>query len=139
VLLELEMLDGKIERPDYQVTVQKSKWVRAERGGFLQFHVKPGDIVEKDQPLATNTTLLGKDRSALHAPFHAVVIGMTTLPAVSPGEPVCNLGRLPKGTKPTELRRRRSEGDGLEERVSEELATNVWVVEPDGHRGAPRA
>ena len=79
---------------------RRPKWIRAERGGFLQFHIKPGDIVEKDQPLATNTTLLGHERSTLHAPFDAVVIGMTSLPAVSPGEPVCNLGKLPEGSDP---------------------------------------
>jgi hypothetical protein len=72
----------------------------------------------------------------LHAPFDAVVIGMTTLPAISPGEPVCNLGKLPKGTKPSAFRRSRSEEDGLEERVSEELASNVLVVEPSEESSA---
>lgn len=131
VLRGLEMLEGKIERPKYQVVVERSKWIRAEKGGFLQFHVSPGDIIEKGQPLATNTTLLGHERSMLHSPFDAAVIGMTTLPAISPGEPVCNLGKLPKGSKPARLRRLRSETvDGLEERVSEELASNLLVVEP---------
>jgi len=59
-----------------------------------------------------------------------VVIGMTSLPAISPGEPVCNLGRLPKGTAPSELRRLRSQEDGLEQRVSEDLASSVMVVDP---------
>ena len=135
VLRDLGMLEGEIERPDYQVTVQTSKWIRAERGGFLQFHIKPGDVVEKDQPLATNTTLLGRERSMLHAPFDAVVIGMTTLPAISPGEPVCHLGKLPKGIKPAALRRQRLEEDGLEERVTEELASNVLVVDPSEGNG----
>ena len=130
VLRELKMLDGKSESPEYQVVVEKSKWIRAERGGFLQFHVKPGDIIEKNQPLATNTTLLGRERSVLYSPFAAVVIGMTTLPAISPGEPICNLGKLPKGTKPTALRNLRSDEDGLEEQVVEELSTNILVVEP---------
>lgn len=130
VLRSLDMLDGEIESPEYQFVIEKSKWVRAERGGFLQFHVKPGDIIEKDQPLATNTTLLGRERSTLQAPFNSIVIGMTTLPAVSPGEPVCNLGKLPRGTKPSKLRRLRSELDGLDERLSEDLASNVLVVKP---------
>lgn len=130
VFRELEMLDGQVESPKYQVVIKKSKWIRAERGGFLHFHVKPGDIIEKGQPLATNTTILGRDHSTLHAPFNAVVIGMTTLPAISPGEPICNLGKLPRGHKPSELRRKRYEEDGLEQRVSEELASNVLVVEP---------
>lgn len=130
VLRSLDMLDGDLESPEYQVVIAKSKWIRAERGGFLRFHVQPGDIIDKDQPIATNTTLLGRERSVLHAPFDAAVIGMTTLPAISPGEPVCNLGKLPKGMKPSELRRLRSAGDGLEERVSEDLGSSVLVVEP---------
>jgi uncharacterized protein len=125
VLRNLDMLDGELQRPDYQVQVNSSKWVRAERGGFLQFHVKPGDIIEKGHALVTNTNLLGKEHSMLHSPFDAVVIGMTTLPAITPGEPVCNLGKLPKGARPSELRRLRTE-----ETVVEELASNVLVVEP---------
>lgn len=130
VLRDLEMLEGEPQSPDYQVVVDKSTWVRAERGGFLKFHVKPGDIIGKDQAIATNTTLLGRERSMLYAPFDAVVIGMTTLPAISPGEPICNLGMLPEGTKPSQIRRARREEDGLEGQVVEELSTNLVVVEP---------
>ena len=131
VLRELDMLEGDIERPVYQVAIGKSKWIRAERGGFLKFHVRPGDVVEKDQPLATNTTLLGRDHSMLNAPFNAVILGMTTLPAVSPGEPVCHLGLLPKSRHPAELRKNRAVDDGLETRITEALASNVLIVEPD--------
>ncbi len=137
VLRRLQMLDGPAESPAYQVVIEKSKWIRADRGGFMQFHIKPGDLIEKDQPLATNTTLLGRDRSTLRAPFDAVVIGMTSLPAISPGEAVCNLGKLPQGLQPSELRRRRSEEDGLEQRVSEDLASSVFVVEPSEESNAP--
>jgi uncharacterized protein len=132
VLRQLNMLDGKMDSPEYQIVIQESKWIRAERGGFLHFHVKPGDIIEKGQPLATNTTLLGNEHSTLHAPFNAVVIGMTSLPAISPGDPICNLGKLPRGRKPSELRRQRKKEDSLEQRVSEELASNVLVVAPPG-------
>ena len=130
VLRGLDMLDGEAESPDYQIVIEKSKWIRAKRGGFMQFHISPGDIVEKDQPLATNTTLLGDERNTLHAPFDAVVIGMTSLPAISPGEPLCNLGKLPKGLRTADLRRRRSDEDSLEHRVSEDLASSVLVVDP---------
>lgn len=130
VLRHLQMLDGEPERPAYQVVIQKAKWIRAERGGFLDFHIKPGDVIEKDQPLATNTTLLGREQNTLYAPFDAVVIGMTSLPAISPGEPICNLGKLPKGVKPSMLKRQRKIDNSLEKRVTQDLATNVLVVEP---------
>ena len=131
VFRSLKMLAGEAESPNYQVVIKQSKWIRAELGGFLQFHVLPGDVVAKDQPLATNTTLLGRERSMLYSPFDAVVIGMTTLPAISPGEPICNLGKLPKETKPSDLRRLRHDDEGLEEQVLGELSSNVLVVEPN--------
>jgi uncharacterized protein len=131
VLISLGMLAGQAESPDYQVVVKKSKWIRAELGGFLRFHIKPGDIIIKGQPLATNTTLLGDDRRSICAPFDAVVIGMTSLPSISPGEPICNLGKLPPGCRPSDLKRLRSEEDGLEQWVSEELGSNVLVVDPE--------
>ncbi|MEZ4268539.1 MAG: M14 family metallopeptidase [Myxococcota bacterium] len=130
VLRGLEMLAGEADLPDYQVIINKSKWVRADFGGFLQFHVQPGDIVEEGQPLATNTTLLGRELSMLRAPFDGVVIGMATLPSVTPGEPVCNLGKLPTGTKAAELRRLRGRKHTLEDQIADELSTNVMVVEP---------
>jgi predicted deacylase len=130
VLRGLEMLEGEVERPDFQIVIEKTKWIRAKKGGFMQFHVAPGDIVEKGQPLATNTTLLGDERNSVHAPFDAVVIGMTSLPAISPGEPICHLGRLPKEFTPSDLRRLRSEENGLEQRVSDDLASSVLVVDP---------
>ncbi len=129
VLRKLEMLEGDGEAPANQIIVKKSKWIRADMGGFMRFHIKPGGIVEKGQPLATNTTLLGDELNTLHAPFDAVVIGMTSLPAIGPGEPLCNLGKLAKGQKPSQLKKQRMDEGGLEVRLTEELASNVLVVE----------
>ncbi|MEZ6048323.1 MAG: succinylglutamate desuccinylase/aspartoacylase family protein [Planctomycetaceae bacterium] len=132
VMRAFKMIDGEPERAESPIVMDKSKWVRAERGGFLQFHIKPGDVVKKKQPLATNTTLLGKERSVLVSPFNAVVLGMTTLPAVSPGEPVCNLGRLPDDMAPSDLRQIRTDDHLLEDRISEELGSNVLIYKrPD--------
>ncbi len=137
VLRSLGMLEGNPHVPPYQIVIEKTKWLRAERGGFLHFHVKPGEIVEKDQALATHANLLGHEQSVLRAPFNGVVIGMTTLPAVSPGEPVCHLGKLPKGQRPADLRRQRSHVDGLENRLVEDLASNLLVVEPGEQAAEP--
>jgi predicted deacylase len=131
VLSELGMLSHAPECPDYQVTVKKSKWIRAEKGGFLEFHVAPGEVVEEGQPISTNTNLLGRDRHTVCAPFDAVVIGMTTLPAISPGDPICNLGMLPKKLKPSDLRRLRVKEHGLEERVVEDLSSSLLVTDPE--------
>ncbi|MFT5698528.1 MAG: putative deacylase [Desulforhopalus sp.] len=130
VLCELQMLDSKIETPPYQIVVEKSKWIRAEQGGFLHFHIAPGDLVKKGQPLSTNTTILGEEQGTLHAPFNGVVMGMTSLPSISPGEPICHLGKLPKKYNPDTLTKIRAQEDGLEQQVLEELGSSVLVVEP---------
>jgi predicted deacylase len=132
VLKELEMIAGEPERPDYQILVERSKWVRADRGGFLQFHIQPGEVVEEGQPLATNTTLLGDLQGVVEAPFDGIVVGMTTLPSTNPGEPVCNIARLPENTKPSTLLARRRREAGLEDQLIEELASNFLVVEKNG-------
>ncbi len=127
VLRELDMMDGELDRPSYQLVINKSRWVWAERGGFLQYHVKPGDLVDKGQTLATNTDLLGHEVGLLEAPFRGVVTGMTTLPSVSPGEPVFHLARLPKGTRAKKLREQR-EADSLERQLTQDLGSNILVV-----------
>ncbi len=135
ILISLNMITGEIETPETQIVIEQTKWIRADRGGFLQFHVQPGQIVEKDQPLASNTDLLGTEQSVLVAPFHGVILGMTTLPAISPGEPLCMIGRLRKA-KGEEIEEARIETGGpqeqsLEERTLEDLSSNVLVVEKD--------
>ena len=106
-----------------------SKWIRADRGGFLQFHVQPGQIVQRGQPLATNTDLIGREQSMLVAPFDGVIIGMTTLPAISPGEPMCLIGKLPANTPPSDIRQSRADSSELDERTRDDLSSNVMVVE----------
>lgn len=128
VLIELEMLDGQPDRPQYQQVIKNTKWMRAQRSGFLQFHVSPGEIVNKDQPLATNTSLLGQTNEVITAPAKSVVIGMTTLPATSPGEPVCHLGML-DGAQSVKRIQKQLASDELHERVAGDLATNVHIVE----------
>ena len=66
----------------------------------------------------------------MYAPFNGVVMGMTSLPSISPGEPICNLGKLPRKYSPEKLTRLRSKEDGLEQKVLEELGANVLVIEP---------
>lgn len=128
VLGHLEMTEVKSSVSSTQTVLSNTKWVRAERGGFLQFHVRPGELVEAGQPIATNNSLLGIEKSALVAPFGGVIIGMTTLPAVAPGEPVCHIGKLSKKTNRSLARNRASSG-GSEERLIDELSTNVLVVD----------
>ncbi|QEG42638.1 succinylglutamate desuccinylase/aspartoacylase family protein [Roseimaritima ulvae] len=128
VLKELDMMDGEPDIPDTQATIRETKWVRAERGGFIAMHVAPGDSIVKGQAIATNSNLLAEDQNRLEAPFSGIIIGMTTLPAVQPGEPVVHIGRL---SSPKSARRHTKQvaGDEIQRTAHEHLATNIQVVE----------
>ena len=89
-----------------------------------------GEIVEKHQPLASNTSLLGREQNVITAPFDGVILGMTTLPAVSPGEPVCHLGRLTTRTRKSIGQLIEVSDNDLHQRVLDDLAASVTVVEP---------
>lgn len=130
VLVWLDMIQAEPVRPPFQVVVKQTRWIRANHGGFLQFHVSAGDIVRRGDLLATNTTLLGREGETLEAPFDAAVLGMTTLPAAGPGEPVCHLGRLEKGTRHLERARERLPDSHPHGRALEDLSSSVSVVEP---------
>lgn len=131
VLRFLGMAAGPVRKPALQLVIETTKWVRADNGGFLQFHVQPGEIVDRDQPLATNTTLLGERLGTLVAPFNGIVIGMSSLPAVAPGEPVFHIGQLPDSESMQGLRDRRSTAPSHIQQLSEDLATNVHIVDPE--------
>jgi uncharacterized protein len=66
--------------------LRASRWLRAERGGLLELHVRAGDRVEADQPLWTTVSPLGEERNTAEAEEPGYVIGATTLPLVSPGQ-----------------------------------------------------
>ena len=59
------------------------------------------------------------------------MLGMTTLPATRPGEPICHLGKLSgSASEIREMRRKVRSGDAFED-VMEGLASSVMVVEPN--------
>jgi len=128
VLKSLGMITGEIQVPAYQVRIDKTKWVRAERGGLLQYHVSPGDVVDKDQALATNSDLLGKEQNVLCSPVSGIVLGMTTLPAVKPGDPVCHMAIPPSGVEPIREAIATQKLDEVDERLRDDLASSIQVT-----------
>jgi predicted deacylase len=135
VMAELDMIDVtdsvRPETAPHQMVVHGSSWVRAGNGGFLKFHVAPGETVQKDQPLATNTGLLGKEHETITSPHHGIVLGMTTMPAVSPGDPILHIA-LPdtrKQFRSLEKSVDKMEDDALENQVRDHLATSITVEE----------
>ncbi|MCC5874955.1 MAG: succinylglutamate desuccinylase/aspartoacylase family protein [Candidatus Sumerlaeia bacterium] len=126
LLKSLDMIDGDLVPPLFQVTVEKTTWVRAQRGGFLGFHARPGDLVEEGDTLATNYSIFGREQNNLTSPITGIVLGMTTMPAVKPGEPVYHVARL---SEPTYRRIKRtierSPAGGAYKRLRRDLATNI--------------
>ncbi|MCC6682442.1 MAG: succinylglutamate desuccinylase/aspartoacylase family protein [Phycisphaeraceae bacterium] len=134
VLIELGMMEGEPQMPAYQARVDRTAWLRAQVGGLLRFHVQPGEILEKGQPIATNSSVFGRQRNTLISPMDGVVLSMTTLPVVKPGEPVCHLA-IPR--KRIAVIRNALSGSSavIKNRPSTELASRqqpvVDVTEPE--------
>ncbi|MEX0659606.1 MAG: succinylglutamate desuccinylase/aspartoacylase family protein [Egibacteraceae bacterium] len=72
----------------------ETHWVRAERGGILDLLVGPGDDVTVGQPLWSVVNPFGHERNQKDSPYAGVVIGMTTLPLVNPGDAVVHIAIL---------------------------------------------
>ncbi len=127
VLRTLDMLDGEVIRPAYQTEIRKSSWVRASAGGLLRFHVAPGQLVEAGDLLATCDSLFRIDSTPIAAPKDGIVLGMTTLPAVKPGEPVCHLA-VPREPIAAIREKLAASPRTLHRRLERDLATNVAVA-----------
>ncbi len=125
VLKKLGMVEGKPHKPAFRIVAKKTAWIRAETGGFLRFHAAPGDLVEKGQLLATNTSLLGREQSTLLSPVDGVILGMTTLPSVGPGDPVCNIARLRQPIERIERKVDALSEDSLHERLRSDIGSSV--------------
>lgn len=131
VLIELGMLKGVASRPTYQTRVNRTTWVRAKVGGILRFHVAPGQIVRAGQEIASNSSLMGEDQNVLTSPVDGIVLGMTTLPAVKPGEPVCHIGRPTLSIKKIEQALEEENSDkNVLRRAERHLATSFRQVAP---------
>ena len=129
VLGELNMTDDPPRRPPYQTRVSKTRWLRAVAGGLLRFHVAPGDVVDEGQPISTNVGVFGDSQNVLTAPFDGIVLGMTTLPVVKPGEPICHLAVPTKAVRRIRAALAEAGSRSLDRRVRRDLATNVTVTD----------
>jgi predicted deacylase len=133
VLKNLSMLRGEPEMPVYQTIVKRSTWVRGHWGGLLRFHVPPGAIVDEGADLATCDGFFRPESPTVQAPVAGIVLGMTTLPVVRPGEPICHIG-IPDRA-PAEIIAEISRTPAtLHGRMRAMLADRVHVVAPPVRR-----
>jgi predicted deacylase len=130
VLKSLHVVGGRPTEPAYRVEADATQWIRADHGGFLEFHVAPGAIVAAGQPLATNTTLTGQPQNTIVAPRDGIVLGMSTLPAVAPGAPVFHLAYARRGAlQRVERAVAKLDEESLHRRLEGDLASGVDVRE----------
>lgn len=132
VLIELGMAEGELRQPVYQARVERTTWVRSDFGGLLRFHAAPGDVVGKGKALATVISLLGKELGVLEAPAAGVVLGVATLPAVTPGDPVCHLAIPRGGVRAIRRALTAASSESLMERVRGDLASSISVSDAAG-------
>jgi len=129
-LRSLGMIEGEPYKPAYRYETDSTKWLRATHGGFLEFHIAPGEILRADDAIATNTSLAGDEHHIIRAPRDAIVLGMTTMPSVAPGDPVCHL-TFPKKRSLSKLEAAMEELDdeSLDYQIREDLARNLHVID----------
>jgi len=100
-------------------------------GEIVQWLVAPGDVVDRDQALATNSSVLGRELNVLRAPEAGIVIGMTTQPAVVPGNPVCHIAIPDRGVDWIREELRGQSRKTLHARLRRQLASGVLVSRPE--------
>lgn len=134
VLISLGMIEGDLVEPPIRTVIEKTKWVRSDSAGFLQFHVAPGDFVAAGSPIATTSNLLGKVRELIESTEDGVILGMTTLPVTAPGEPVCHVGLIDKGRHKMEKVIDDLPDEALQTRLRSDLSTSFNVTSPETYQ-----
>jgi hypothetical protein len=86
------MLEGQSEAFGARVVIASMKVIRATRGGLLHRKVRLNDEVKRGQLLATVTNLFGEVVEEIVSPQDGPVVRVATLPAVSAGDRVVQLG-----------------------------------------------
>lgn len=72
--------------------VERSRWIRARRGGLLRLVVDEGARVARRQVLGVISDPFGIERVELRAPFDGLVLGLTRNPVVHAGDALLHLG-----------------------------------------------
>jgi len=92
VLKAVGMLQGDVQKLGRQLVIRTMDVIRATRGGMLHLHVKLNDDVEPGQTVATIVNTFGETVETIKATKGGPVVRVATLPIVSSGERVVQLG-----------------------------------------------
>lgn len=94
VMRHLGMLPGEPLPPPVLVEVREAQWLRARAGGILDLRAELGQPLRRGADVSVNSSPFGRERSVLRAPHGGVVLGLTRLPLVHPGDAICHLARF---------------------------------------------
>ncbi|MBW8878184.1 MAG: succinylglutamate desuccinylase/aspartoacylase family protein [Acidobacteria bacterium] len=94
VLRHLGMMPGETACPPLRLTVERTHWIRSRTGGILDLKVDLGQPLRRGQAISVNTNPFGREKSQVKAPYAGVVLGLTQLPLVHPGDAICNVARV---------------------------------------------
>jgi predicted deacylase len=95
VLRHLRMMPGEPASPPLRLLIEDTRWIRSMTGGILDLRVELGQPLRRGQAISVNTNPFGREKSQLKAPYAGVVLGLTQLPLVHPGDAICHVARLP--------------------------------------------
>jgi uncharacterized protein len=92
VLKQVGMMPGEPESFGRQLAIRTMEVTRASRGGLLHLHVKLNDDINQGQRVASVISPFGEVVEEIHARRSGPVVRVATLPLVSSGERVIQVG-----------------------------------------------
>ena len=91
VLRWLKMMPGEPSSPPLRLAIDRTRWIRSRKGGILDLRVELGQPLRRGQEISIHTNPFGRERSQLKAPHGGIVLGLTQLPLVHPGDAICHV------------------------------------------------
>lgn len=93
VLAYLCMTDDQIdEGGDETILCDESHWMYTQKGGLLTVHPDLGDLVDKDEKVATLKNVFGEILEVYRAPEKGIVVGKSVEPVNQSGGRILHLG-----------------------------------------------
>jgi predicted deacylase len=92
VLKQVGMIPGQPESLGRQVVIRTMEVTRASRGGLLHLHVGLNDDIDQGQHVASVISPFGEVLEQIHARRSGPVVRIATIPIVSSGERVIQVG-----------------------------------------------
>ncbi len=94
VLRHLKMMPGEPIPPSLALRIGDTHWIRSKKGGILDLRVDLGQPLRRGQAISVHTNPFGRERSQLKSPHAGIVLGLTQLPLVHPGDAICHVARV---------------------------------------------